>query len=221
MRRAVEAALAAALVLASGGVRAADWPDVPVPKGSSGEWVTKHMINNGLHMRVSRHRMEADPQALVAFYERQWPGKVVVNEVGSKTVVGHPEGDYFVTIEIGRDGAGSEAQIGIMRMAKEKPRQPPGAGFLKPSGAKVINDIQYLDNPGRTLSLRTGLSPHQSEAFYRGRLPAQGWKPDRGQTCVRDATRCMASYSKAEQQMLLTFNGDSGGTSIVANQIQQ
>lgn len=219
MRRVVEVALTAMLL--AGPVHATDWPDVPVPEGSSGQWVTRHMINNGLHMRVSRHRMQADPQALVGFYRRQWPSEVVVNEVGSKTIVGHAQGDHFITIEISRDGAGSEAQIGIMKMPKEKPRQPLGAGFLKPAGAQVLNDIQYLDNPGRTLSLQTALSPQQSEAFYRSRLPGQGWKLERSQPCGSAATSCIASYTKADQQMQLVFNRGSGGTSIVANQIQQ
>ncbi|NYF22991.1 hypothetical protein HDC36_004481 [Xanthomonas sp. JAI131] len=201
---------------------AADWPEVPEPEGAKGEWVSKHMIYNGLHMRSSRYTANQSPQQLVAFYGKQWPGQVVVNEVGNKTIVGHAEGEHYVTIEITGAGAGSEAQVGIVRLLKEKPRKAPGADFLKPSGTTVVNDIEYLDNPGRTLALESPLSPYQGEAFYRNRLPAEGWsQQSSATTCSMISNSCVSSYSKGKQQMTLTFNRREKGTSIVVNQLQQ
>jgi hypothetical protein len=223
MPRRADLSLSLALALLAPALAcAADWPEVPEPAGAKGEWVSKHMIYNGLHMRSSRYTANESPQQLVAFYWKQWPGQVVVNEVGSKTIVGHAEGEHYVTIEITGAGAGSEAQVGIVRLLKEKPRKAPGADFLKPSGTTVVNDIEYLDNPGRTLALESPLSPYQGDAFYRNRLPAEGWSPQSSATaCSMISNSCVSSYSKGKQQMTLTFNRREKGTSIVVNQLQQ
>ncbi len=214
--------LALLVLLGPAAACAAEWPDVPEPDDAKSEWVSKHMIYNGLHMRSARYTSAQSPQQLVAFYSRQWPGQVTVNDVGSKTIVGHAQGEHYITIELNGAGTGSEAQIGIVRLLKEKPRTAPGADFMKPSGTTVVNDIQYLDNPGRTLAMESTLSPYQSEAFYRNRLPAEGWTAQSSATaCSMISNSCVSSYSKGKQQMTLTFNRREKGTSIVVNQLQQ
>lgn len=220
MRRRVERfwlALLVAVPLAA----AADWPQVAEPEDAQSEWVSKHMIYNGIPMRASRFTSSQSVQQVLDFYNRQWPGQTVVHVVGPKTVVGHSERTHFVTIEIEARGSGSQAQVGIVELGKDKPRQPPGADFLKPGGTQVVNDIQYLDNPGRTLAMENTLSPFQSESFYRSRLPAEGWQLEGNATpCSMIANSCVARYSKGKQEMTMTFSRHEQGTSIVVNQTQ-
>ena len=220
MRLHVEVSLLASLLAVAPIANAADWPAVAEPEGATSEWVSKDMIYNGIPMRTSRFTSSQSVQQVVDFYNRQWPGQTVVNVVGGKTVVGHPEREHFVTIEIERQGTGSQAQIGIMQLLKQKPQKAPGADFLKPAGAEVVNDIQYLDNPGRTLAMQSALSPFQSESFYRSRLPASGWKSESAQPCSMIANSCVSRYSRGKQEMTMTFSRHEQGTSIVVNQTQ-
>lgn len=208
------------LVLA-GPAAAASWPTVAEPDDVQSEWVSKDMIYNGIPMRVSRFTSSQSVASVVAFYNRQWPGQTVVNEVGAKTVVGHADGEHYVTVEISGKGAGSQAQIGIVRLLKQKPATAAGADFPKPSGTQVVNDITYLDTPGRTLAMETSLSPFQSEAFYASRLPATGWSRDTGASpCSMIALQCVVRYSRGKQDMTMTFQRHEQGSSIVVNQTQ-
>ena len=150
------------------------------------------MLYNGLPMRISRFTSALPVSSIVSYYNREWPGQTVINEVGGKTVIGHAHGEYYVTIEVSAKGSGSQSQIGITRLLKRKPDAAAGADFPKPSGTQVINDITYLDTPGRSLSMESTLSPFQTDAFYASRLPADGWSRSSGPAVFDDraAVRC-------------------------------
>lgn len=210
-----------ALLLCAGTGAAADWPELPLPEDAQGEWVSRHMIHNGIPMRAARFTSALAPQQLVDFYQRKWPGQTTVNELGGKRIVGHGTATHFTTIEISGGASGSEGQIGIVELLKETPKTPPGADFLKPSGTRVITDTRYLDNPGRTLAMEAPLSPFQSESFYRSRLPAAGWRHERPQPCSMAARSCTADYSRDKEQMTLTFNRNGDITEIVVNQVRR
>lgn len=223
MRRRVELALVVAVALAAVALpaAAADWPEVPEPEDAHGEWVSKHMIYNGLPMRASRFTTARSVQQVVDFYNQRWPGQTVVNVVAGKTVVGHAERNHYVTIEIQPQGGGSQGQVGIVELPKDKAAKVPGDDFPKPGGTRVVNDIQYVDDPGRTLAMESTLSPFQSESFYRSRLPGQGWTREASSApCSMIANSCVARYSKGSQEMTMTFSRIEQGTSIVVNQTQ-
>lgn len=215
--------LAGLLALSSAATHAGTWPDVPMPEGAHGEWVSRDMVHNGLPMRTSRYQVQMPPADLVAFLRRQWAGQVVVNEVGAQTIVGHAQGEHYVTVDIRADGAGSVAQVGIMRMSAKRPEKAPGTGFPRPSGSRVVNDIEYVDEPGRTLSVEAPLSPYQSDAYYRQKLAVDGWKLDAAgsRPCVTMSMQCSASYARGKETMVLTFMRMDKGTSIVANQARR
>jgi len=221
MRRRVDLLAALAALLFAGPALAASWPDIPEPEGAQSEWVAKDMLYNGLPMRISRFTSALPVSSIVSYYNREWPGQTVINEVGGKTVIGHAHGEYYVTIEVSAKGSGSQSQIGITRLLKRKPDAAAGADFPKPSGTQVINDITYLDTPGRSLSMESTLSPFQTDAFYASRLPADGWSRSSGPAgCSMIALQCVVRYSKGSQEMTMTFNRHEQGTSIVVNQSQ-
>lgn len=221
MRRRVDLFAALAALLLAGPTLAASWPDVPEPDGVQSEWVSKDMIYNGLPMRISRFTSSLPVSSIVSYYNREWPGQTVINEVGGKTVIGHAQGEHYVTVEVSAKGSGSQAQIGITRLLKRKPDTAAGADFPKPTGTQVINDITYLDTPGRSLSMESTLSPFQTDAFYASRLPSEGWSRSSGPAgCSMIALQCVVRYSKGKQEMTMTFNRHEQGTSIVVNQTQ-
>jgi len=223
MRRTDVTVLAALLALASAGAHADGWPDVPMPDGAQGEWVARDMVNNGLPMRASRYQVPMTPAQLVEYLRRAWNGMVVVDEIGEQTIVGHAQDDHYVTVDIRREGTGSVAQVGIVRMSAQRPSTAPGKDFPRPSGSRVVNDIEYIDEPGRTLSVEAPLSPYQSDTYYRQRLPGDGWKLDvaGSRPCVAMSVQCSSSYSRGKETMVLTFTRMAEGTSIVANQTRR
>ncbi len=207
-----------ALLAIAGMADARDWPALPVPEGANGQWVARDMVNNGVRMRVARYALRQGPAEVIAFYRQQWPGQISITEFGDKTLIGHAEDQHFITIELSGRGTGSEAQVSMSRISPDKPTTR-GQGFLMPSGAQVLNDMEHLDEGSRTISMLSALSPFQGEAFYRNRLPAQGWtREPGGSTCSMAALRCLARYSRGKQQITLTFDRTDNGTSIVAQQ---
>lgn len=218
MRHRVESLLVLWLASAAGASWAADWPELPLPDGVQGQWVSKHMVHNGVPMRAARFDTPLPPSALVGFYQKKWPGQVNVTDLGTKKIVAHATGSHFITIEITGGAAGSQAQIGITEALKETPRKSPGEDFLKPAGTRVVTDTVYLDNPGRTLSMEVPLSAYQADAFYKARLPMRGWRHDGARPCSLASQVCSATYVKDKEQLVLTFNRNGERTDVVVNQ---
>lgn len=221
-RAAKRAAAALLLVLAWPAIaQSAAWPDVPTPEGASSEWVSRHMVYNGIDMRALRFRSDASREDAIAFYTKAWRGKVVRDEVAGKTVLGHHTGGHYVTVELAQDGAATQGTVGIMRLLDGPPARPPGQGFARPAGSEVVNDIRYLDTAreARTLVLRNGISPYANQQFYRQRLGAQGWRATGRGTCGANARACMADFEKDDgSRMRMTIRRDADDrTTVVAN----
>ncbi|KLO00952.1 hypothetical protein AA979_03555, partial [Stenotrophomonas maltophilia] len=85
MRRRVDLLAALAALLFAWPALAASWPDIPEPEGAQSEWVAKDMLYNGLPMRISRFTSALPVSSIVSYYNREWPGQTVINEVGGKT----------------------------------------------------------------------------------------------------------------------------------------
>lgn len=209
------------LSLPAGPACAADWPDVPLPADSQSEWVSKHMLYNGLPMRARRFFSAASQEETKAFYRKLWQGKLVEDKLGAKTILGHLDGEHYVTVELQQEGAATQGTIGIMALPKEPPREPAGHGFARPAGSQVVNDIRYLDTPNetRTLVLTNQLSPYVNQQFYVQRLRAQGWEiSDTGQ-CRSFSNTCTARFEKkGGARMALAIDRNArGGTVVVAN----
>jgi hypothetical protein len=219
MRPVVISLTLAAAVSGLSGVRAADWPTVPLPDDSAGESVSRHMLYNGLHMRTSRIRTSKTPAEVIAFYRQKWQGLMVEDHVAGKTILGHHEGDHYVTVDLRRAGGGTEATIGIMRVNQDGPRAAPGKWLARPANTEVLNDVQYLDTPGstRTLTLRNRLSPAQNYEFYRRTLLAKGWKAE-GPGCSVIANACAVQFTSSGHRLAMTIGREQDGTVIIANQ---
>lgn len=208
---------AAVALLLHGAALARDWPDVPLPEGAQGEWVSRHMVYNGLNMRASRFMVAAKADAVEAFYRQKWKGEVVRNTLGRKTILGHADGDHFITVELMAKGGGTQGQIGIMEMAKPKGR--PGNGFAKMPGTRVYEDIVYLDTPQRSRSLRmhNRHSPQQNERFYARELAGRGYVRESGSMACEAASRmCISYFLKGDDRIVVSLNREGDGTSIVA-----
>lgn len=223
--RATSAALLAAVllaidVLASATGSTRKWPSVPLPDGSEGESVSRHMLYNGLHMRASKIRHDTlAPEQMIAFYRTAWRGLMVENRVAGKIILGHLDGDHYITVEVTHSGRGSAATIGVMQATQDSTPREHGKWLPRPANSEVLNDIQYLDTPGKTrsLTLRNRLTPAQNYDFYRRTLQAQGWAAP-GPGCSVMVSSCSVQFNDGARRLAITLDRDRDGTLIVANQ---
>ncbi|KGI78938.1 hypothetical protein [Oleiagrimonas soli] len=197
---------------------ALSWPQVPLPDGTRTAYVDRHIVYNGLDMQAQVFRSSEKPDALIAFYRRRWGDKVVVNRLGAYQVVGHMQGDYFMTIQLRGLGSGSEGRIGIVDVVHVPKHPVLGKGLPIPIGSKVFNDIRYPDDPipARTVAMRNAFSPRQNDSYFREHLEADHWKPDGRSQC--DDRRCTARYARGDSRMLVvSLRGDDGYSQVVLN----
>ncbi|MBB1061989.1 hypothetical protein [Marilutibacter spongiae] len=195
------------------------WPDVPLPEGSKGQMVSEHMKYNGLDMQSSRFASTEAVEDVIAFYRAKWPERTVVDQAEGKTLIGHMEGEHYVTIEIESDGAGSRGTIGILKSPAEGQTPNLGEGFYRPAGTDVVSDIIYLDTPGktRTLVLQNRMSPYVNQQSYNQRMRAEGWKSVGSAPCRPSSLECVARFEGAGgKKMSMTMSrGEGAVTSTV------
>lgn len=211
--------LVAAMASYTAAAYAVEWPTVPLPDGTTGESVSRHMLYNGLHMRTSRIQSTRTPAEVIEFYRQKWRGRIVENRIAGKTILGHLEGQHYITVDLRQRGGGTEATIGIMRVTPDGPRSTPGKWLARPANTEVLNDVQYLDTPDkmRTLTLRNRLSPAQNYEFYRRTLLGKGWKAE-GPGCSVIANACSVQFASGERRLAMTIGREQDGTVIIANQ---
>jgi len=207
--------LAAALLPGIAG--AGTWPQPDLPAGTDAADVSRHIVFNGLDMHARVFTSSQSQAEVVAFYRKLWNGRVVVNPMGAAQVVGHMEGDYYVTVQVSASGRGSKGNIGIVDVATAPKHFERGKGLPRPMGSTVFNDIAYPDDPtpARTVAMRNRLSPRQNEAFFRERLGADGWKPADANRCADDG--CVLRYERGDSRMTLVMSPLDGQSQVTIN----
>ncbi|WP_049623385.1 hypothetical protein [Frateuria defendens] len=201
---------------------AANWPSVEMPDGMEVASVATRMVFNGSDLRSQVFRSTLPSDRLLAWYAREWGGKSVLNDVAGWQVIGHKVGEYYVTVQVQSDGAGSRGDIGIVRIPPPGTRpRPVGEGFARPSDTVVLNDIIYPDDavPARTLAMANRLSPAQNAAWYRDRMASEGWKPAQRNDCADGAAGCMLAYERGGARLVIAMTSDDGQSSKSADTI--
>lgn len=201
--------LAAVLMFLAAGPATAAWPVVPLPEDSQGEWVSRDMNYNGINMRASRFVTTGQVEDIKAYYQDLWRGESVVNDIAGKTVIGHAEGNHFITVELKPLGGGTEGIIGVMEMFEGEMEFTLGEGFATPGGSQVYNDIRYYDGPreSRTVALQNNHSPFVNHQFYYHQLRMQGWHISSDPTqCRSYSNSCVAGFEKNRKTLNLVIS---------------
>lgn len=211
------AAVALAMVLLPSFASASDWPEPRVPDGMTTAAISSHLIYNGVDMRSQVFTSAQSAADIVTFYRQLWGKQSVVNQLAQWQVVGHREGNFFLTVQVRADGAGSRGDIGITRIPTEKLHVILGQGVPHPSNSKIVNDIAYPDDatPARTLALVNTLSIQQNASYYRDHLPADGWQPLAANACAPGAGSCVMNYAQGDRKMTLALSARQGRSEIV------
>ncbi len=222
MRTSVRRLLAwAACIALSCVAHASSWPNPPLPSGTRTDDVAQHIVFNGLDMHAQTFTSPHSQDELVDFYRKAWDKEVVVNRLGPAEVIGHRDGDYYITVQVSSTGAGSKGNIGIVDVASAPKHFVPGEGLPAPAGSKVFNDITYPDDnvPARTVAMRNSLSPTQNGAYFRERLLADGWKVSDAGTCGN--SDCVMRYERGDSKLtLLVMHEGTGQSQVLINVLQ-
>jgi hypothetical protein len=221
MNRAFPSAVFAVCLLHAVTARAqANTPDVPLPPDTQKADVSQRIIYDGLEMHASVFRSTLTQQQIVDFYKRQWGGKVAVHSLQSSEVVGHPDGDYLVTVQVSAYGSGSKGTIGMVRAPDANaPRPTLGAGLPQPDNTKVVNDISYPDDavPARTVLMMNALSVDQNAEYFRSRLIANGWKDANANQCHGGTGNCVMAFDRGSSRMTLVTESAREGSQVLIN----
>jgi len=198
---------------------ASSWPEVKQPDSMHAAEVSSHMIYNGTDMRGQVFTSSQNAADIVEFYRQLWGKKAVLDQIPGWQVIGHREGDFYITVQVRPDGSGSRGDIGVTRIPTEKSRIELGAGVPDPSNTNVVNDIVYPDDrtPARTLAMANVLSVEQNASYYREHLAATGWKPADSHTCTYGAASCVLNYEHGNQKMMVALTRNGAHSQIVIN----
>jgi hypothetical protein len=177
------------------------------------------MIYNGTDMRGQVFTSSRPAVEIVKFYRQLWGKQSIVNDIPGWQVVGHREGNFYITVQVRPDGSGSRGDIGIIRIPTAKTQVQLGAGVPHPSNTTVFNDIIYPDDrtPARTLAMINNLSVQQNTNYYREHLSASGWKPADTHTCIQGAASCVMNYEQGSRKMMVTLRSNGSHSEIVIN----
>jgi hypothetical protein len=200
---------------------AGSWPSPPVPSGTRTDDVAQHIVFNGLDMHAQTFTSPRSQDDLVEFYRKAWDREVVVNRLGSTQVIGHRDGDYYITVQVSSSGSGSKGNIGVVDVGDAPRHFVPGKGLPAPAGSKVFNDIAYPDDavPARTVAMRNSLSPAQNTAYFRERLVTDGWKVSDTGTCGDND--CVMRYERGDSKLtLLVMREGATQSQVLINVLQ-
>jgi hypothetical protein len=198
---------------------AATWPDLKLPEGTRAAEVATHMIYNGTDMRGQVFTSTRSPADILKFYRDLWGKQSVLNQIPGWQVIGHREGDFYITVQVRQQGGGSRGDIGIVRVPAQRSKVELGSGVPHPSNTTVFNDILYPDDatPARTLAMVNKLSVQQNANYYREHLAATGWKPADTHDCIYGASSCVMNYEQGDRKMMVALTAKGASSEIVIN----
>jgi hypothetical protein len=198
---------------------ASAWPDLKLPDGAHAAEVASHMIYNGTDMRGQVFTSSQSAGDVVKFYRNLWGRQSVLNQIPGWQIVGHREGDFYLTVQVRPDGSGSRGDIGIVRIPTQRSTVELGSGVPHPSNTTVFNDILYPDDrtPARTLAMTNKLSVQQNANYYREHLAETGWKPADPHGCAPGASSCVMNYEQGSRKMMVALTANASHSQIVIN----
>ena len=201
---------------------AENWPDANLPAGTAAAAVSPRMIYNGADMRSQVFTSTLPSQDILDWYQKQWGKDWVRDSVSGWEIIGHRQGDYYVTVQVRPDGKGSRGDIGMVRIPPAGTRpKPVGVGVIRPSDTQVVNDISYPDDatPARTVAMSNKLSVWQNAGYYREHLAADGWNPSEKNQCNSGSTGCVLAFEQGARKMMIAVTGDDTHSDIVMNTV--
>jgi len=215
----------------------AGWPSVEPPPEAEVFTVSDHMSSNGVPMRVNGFVAKQNLSDTVAWFKAKLGEPLMEDRVGDKTVLGRPDGDYYLTVQIEPSDTGVRGLIATsdMRQAltqREQARKNQDAWARDlPADTRIVNLMSSQDD-GKTSTYLVA-SNQQSDALNAERatraLQQRGFVVERSVTLEKgalvDGIRIEMSgkgvlFKSADREAtVLAFHEPSGKAAIVINTV--
>ena len=127
------------------------WPQVALPPGVQTFNVGQQLLVNGLPMQV-RGFLSPEPAArLVDWFRASLGSPLVEDRRGAATILGRPQGAYYLTVQIEPAGSGARGLVALTdvqgRMANRGEARAQEARWqaLLPAGMRILSLVRALD----------------------------------------------------------------------------
>lgn len=167
------------------------WPILPIPTHLETFEVGSQNRLNGIPVRIQGFVSDRSVSELNQWYRQKMGGQWVENRLGKKTVLGHRQGDFFVTVEIEPmlgSLYGSTTKVVTAIMDLQRPATQPARGLdafgdwakRLPVDSKVLSHL--TDSSATQESLHLVALNGQSLAFnaqhFRRQFGQMGYQQD-------------------------------------------
>jgi hypothetical protein len=178
------------LALAAGLARAddpPDWPTAPLPEDAESFRISPRIAVDGMPMQLQGFESTQRPEALVAWFREHLPQPLLENSVGGKLVLGHPSGDYFITIQLETSGQGTRGVVAVSDLRGAMLKRAAGDAVAEkllgafPSGTQVVRSITSVEQSRSAtfVALVNGYSEEVNRERLVALLQADGLRLER------------------------------------------
>ncbi|MDI1260151.1 hypothetical protein [Aquabacterium sp.] len=213
------------------------WPTVQLPADAESIGISDRMLANGVPMRTSSFAAKGDVATAVAWFKARLGSPLTEDRLGNKTILGRPEGNYYITIQLEPIDTGVLGLIGVsdMRYALTQQSRSHDAkdAWIRdlPSGTKVLNLLVSQDDGKSSTYLLA--SNQQSDSLNAERatraLERRGFAVERRVNLEKGATvngsvitvsgRAVLFKSADREATLMAFHDESGKAAVVINTV--
>jgi hypothetical protein len=124
-----------------------DWPAPPLPEGTESFRISPRMSVDGMPMQLQGFQSARRPEALASWFRDQLPQPLLENTIDGKLVLGHPDRNYFITIQLEASGEGTRGVVAVSDLRGALIKNADGdaladkmlAGF--PAGTQVVRSM--------------------------------------------------------------------------------
>jgi hypothetical protein len=213
------------LVAAAAGAAApaTAWPHVALPPGVQIFDVGQQLQVNGLAMQV-RGFLSPEPAArLVDWFRTSLGNPLVENRRGAATILGRPQGAYYLTVQIEPAGSGARGLValtdvqGMMAGRSEARAQEARWQALLPAGMRILSLVRALDD-GRMsehLVLESAEPLAASRHALTRLLQQDGYTPGRVVASAAPPGATLYFQAPGREAMAVLARSDDRLTSIV------
>lgn len=208
------------------GANSAAWPEIALPPEVSPFEVGEQLTVNGQPMRIRGFLAATSPERLAQWFRQRLGRPIVEDVVRGKHVLGQAQGEYYLTIQLERAGAGTRALVVLTHMtaalnnktASDADRSRILAGF--PIGSRLLNHVTSFD--GGKASTYVVVANRYDEQLNVERL--KEWLASDGMTVERDTGadaggRSIFFRGAQREAVALVTRDPSGQTAIVMNTV--
>jgi hypothetical protein len=211
------------------------WPQVRVPQQIETFDVAQEVVVNGTRARIRGFISRAAPSELAATFRQLLGQPLMEDRRDDKLILGHPEGRYYVTVQLDPLGAGTRGVIAVTRPPVDR-EEPADAGVARrllsamPPGSTLASHTSSID--GRTRADHDAIVNAHSiginSEYVQRMLRADGFILEResgplpamraGSHVAPDARTLFFKRPGAEAIAVL-FSGDNNKSVIVLNRV--